>query len=220
MSELDSRDTDAAVDPEVDPSQDNGGLAIILSFIVGLVAMLIVGWIIFPELLYSKKEQPVKFNHELHTWEVGDCESCHYFREDGTFAGVPTLDACIDCHEYPIGDTEAELNFVDNYVAEGKEVPWLVYSRQPDCVFFSHAAHVIKAGMSCRSCHGDIETSTSLKPYQENRITGYSRDIWGYDLSGVSFFKKHSWDSMKMDDCARCHEQEMGKKGECFQCHK
>ena len=56
-------------------------------------------------------------------------------------------------------------------------MPWLVYARQPDCVFFSHAAHIYGAEMECRTCHGDIGTSESLKPYEENRITGYSRDI-------------------------------------------
>ena len=220
MSELDHKAPDTSGGDEADPSQDEGGLAIILASIVGLVAMLIVGWVIFPQLLYSTQEQPVQFDHELHVAEVGDCEGCHYFREDGTFSGVPTLNECIECHEYPMGDSEEELKFVDEYVAENKEVPWLVYSRQPDNVFFSHAAHVIKAGMDCLVCHGPIEESTSLKPYQENRVTGYSRDIWGEDLTGLSFLKKHPWDSMKMDDCARCHEKEMGNKGDCFQCHK
>ncbi len=222
MSELKNAATETVDEHGAqDLSQDRGLLAVILAFLVGLVVMLIVGWVIFPELLYSEKEQPVQFNHELHMYEVyNGCESCHYFREDGTFSGVPTLNECIDCHEYPIGNTEAELNFVDNYVAQGKEVPWLIYSRQPDCVFFSHAAHVVKAEMACKTCHGPIETSTSLKPYEENRLTGYSRDIWGKELTGISFFKDHVWQSMKMDDCARCHKEQMGSQGECFQCHK
>jgi hypothetical protein len=25
---------------------------------------------------------------------------------------------------------------------------------------------------------------------------------------------------MKMDDCAECHQEKMGHKGYCFQCHK
>ena len=200
-------------------AEDKGLLAVILSFLVGLVISLVIGWVVYPALLYSEQEQPIQFDHDLHMYEVMDgCESCHFFREDGTFAGVPTLEQCIDCHQYPIGDSEAELKFVEEYVEQNREVPWLIYSKQPDCVFFSHAAHVIKAGMSCEACHGPVGKSTSLKPYQENRITGYSRDIWGQDLTGI--FKKHPWDSMKMDDCARCHEKETGSKGACFQCHK
>ena len=32
---------------------------VVLFFIIGFIASLIVGWIIYPSLLYSKKEQPV-----------------------------------------------------------------------------------------------------------------------------------------------------------------
>ncbi len=61
---------------------DGGGFAM-LFFIIGLTASLIFGWIIFPKLLYSKKQQPFDFNHALHNDLVGEgCESCHFFRED------------------------------------------------------------------------------------------------------------------------------------------
>ena len=188
-----------------------------LLFVVGLVGSLVFGWIVFPELLYSKSEQPFQFSHVTHVDAVGDCESCHAFREDGSFAGVPTLAQCIECHEEPQGESEAELTFVEEYVEKEKEVPWKIYSEQPDNVFFSHAAHVVGAEMACNECHGDIGESESLKPYEKNRISGYSRDIWGKSISGR---KKNSWDRMKMDDCGKCHLQEMGDKGSCFQCHK
>ena len=35
-----------------------------------------------------------------------------------------------------------------------------------------------------------IGESESLKIYEENRITGYSRDIWGKSIGG---FKKNTW---------------------------
>ena len=186
--------------------QDNGsGGPIILFFIIGLLASLIVGWVIFPKLLYSQKKQPLDFNHALHVAEVeNECESCHFFREDGTYSGVPKLEQCIDCHEEIQGDDPDEIKFVEEYVSKGREVPWLIYSRQPDCVFFSHAAHIKGAGMDCVTCHGHIGESESLKIYEENRITGYSRDIWGENIGG---FKKNTWDRMKMDDCADCHKE-------------
>jgi len=199
--------------------QDNsaGGI-VILFFIIGLAASMIVGWIIFPKLLYSQKNQPINFSHAIHSQEVEDgCESCHFFREDGTFAGVPKLEQCIDCHEEVQGESASEAQFVEEYVNKGREVPWLIYSRQPDCVFFSHAAHVKKGEMECKTCHGPIEDSEQLKPYQENRITGVSRDIWGYNIGG---FNKNSWDRMKMNDCAKCHLKEQGVKDACFVCHK
>jgi len=208
---------------DVAEGKESGGF-IILSFFIGLVAMLVVGWVLLPYALYAKKSQPFDFNHALHVEETGDCESCHFFREDGTYAGVPTLEQCVDCHEDVLGESEDEAIFVEQYVQQGREVPWLIYSRQPDCVFFSHAAHVIKAQMDCIECHGHIGESTSLKPYEYNRLTGVSRDIWGKNIAG---FKKHSWDRMKMDDCADCHAEKgvapssvQTGKDACFVCHK
>ena len=161
----------------------------------------------------------------LHNEEVSDgCESCHYFREDGSFAGIPTLESCMECHEEALGESEAEENFIQDYVYPEREIPWLVYSKQPACVYFSHAAHVLKGGMDCKTCHGDIGESDHLKVYEENRITGYSRDIWGKNMIGL---KKNTWDRMKMDDCAECHMKENVRqgsvqtgKGGCFVCHK
>jgi len=206
------------------PGKGAGG-PITLFFILGLVASLVLGWVIFPQLLYSKKEQPVQFNHVLHNDLVDDgCESCHFFREDGTYSGVPQLAQCIDCHEEVQGESEEEAKFVNQYVLKEREVPWLVYSRQPDCVFFSHVAHVKMGQMDCVTCHGDVGESESLKPYEANRISGYSRDIWGKNIAGIKF---NSWDRMKMDDCSECHVRENVNQGSvqtlrggCFVCHK
>jgi hypothetical protein len=91
-------------------------------------------------------------------------------------------------------------------------------------VFFSHAAHINGAELDCITCHGDIGNSQSLKPYEANRITGYSRDIWGHNIAGI---KRNTWDRMKMDDCAECHAKsgvhassvQTGRDA-CFVCHK
>jgi hypothetical protein len=205
--------------------EDGAGGPIILFFILGLIASLLIGWVAFPPLLYSQKKQPVDFNHALHNGLVDNgCESCHFFREDGTYSGVPKLAQCIECHEEANSEDPEEIKFVEEYVKKEREVPWLVYSRQPACVFFSHAAHVKTAQMDCVTCHGPIGESESLKPYQQNRITGYSRDIWGENILGV---KRNSWDRMKMDDCAECHATSgvsagsvQTQKDGCLVCHK
>ncbi len=207
ISENTAGGADAAKSDETkNKKQDNGpGGPIILFFILGMFASLIVGWIIFPKLLYSQKKQPIDFNHAFHVAEVENgCESCHFFRKDGTFSGAPKLEQCIDCHEEILGVDPDEIKFHEEYVSKEREVPWLIYSKQPDCVFFSHAAHIKGAGMDCVTCHGHIGESESLKVYEENRITGYSRDIWGKSIGG---FKKNTWDRMKMDDCADCHQK-------------
>jgi hypothetical protein len=218
-----------SITPPTDPEQserDQGTAGpITLFFVLGLVASLVLGWVIFPQLLYSQKEQPVQFNHALHNELVDEgCESCHFFREDGTYSGVPKLAQCIDCHEEVQGESEEEAKFVNEYVLKEREVPWLVYSRQPDCVFFSHVAHVKLGQMECVTCHGPIGESESLKPYEANRISGYSRDIWGKNIAGIKF---NPWDRMKMDDCSECHVRNNVNQGSvqtlrggCFVCHK
>jgi len=206
------------------PENGKGGY-IILFFVLGFVVCLVIGWWVFPKLLYSQKKQPIAFNHKLHVVEVEDgCDSCHYFREDGSFSGVPTLEDCTACHSEAIGESEDEAVFMAEYVYKGREVPWYVYAKQPDCVFFSHAAHVKMGHMECDTCHGDIGESETPKVYEENRLTGYSRDIWGKNIAGI---KKNTYDRMKMDDCAECHETMTGRRTSvqtqydaCFVCHK
>ncbi|MFH1241194.1 MAG: menaquinone reductase multiheme cytochrome c subunit QrcA [Pseudomonadota bacterium] len=203
-------------------------------FLVGLVAALIAGWIIFPVVLYSKQPQPINFNHALHMnpekvdgidgeTRAEKCLFCHTFREDGSFSGIPKLETCTQCHEDPdssLGETPDEKEFLTKYVAKNQEVPWLVYSRQPDCVYFSHIAHVKMSKLDCSTCHGKHGETERLPVYQQNRLTGYSRDIWGRRISGIYFGQK-PWDRMKMDDCADCHTT-MGRKenNACFVCHK
>ena len=215
-------------------SADSGekfGLDSLVLFLVGLIGALIVGWVIFPALLYSSQPQPINFNHALHTdpersgiegdTETEICLSCHAFRDDGTFAGIPKLENCMMCHddpESPLGETEEEKKFLTEYVASEKEIPWLSYFRQPDCVFFSHIAHVKMGELECKVCHGDHGKLKTLPDYKANRLTGYSIKIWGENIVG---YKSNTWDRMKMDDCAECHtEKGHEENNACFVCHK
>ncbi|MBA2881965.1 hypothetical protein HNR65_002299 [Desulfosalsimonas propionicica] len=198
----------------------SSGWVVFVFFMIGLVASIISGWVAFPKLLYSTKQQPIDFNHQVHLEQMGgQCNACHFFREDGSFSGSPTLEECKSCHMYPMTGNENEQKFIDEYVNQDKEVPWLIYAEQPPCVFFSHAAHVRGADMQCATCHGDIKNSTSLREYQENRLTGYSRDIWGKSMLRLGE-PDHGGRRQKMNDCAECHLKETGSKGNCFQCHK
>lgn len=246
MSKTSSKPDETAADKNA-----HAGLWALVLFTAaaGFYASLLVGWLVFPKLLYSKHSQPFVFNHKLHNELVDDsCQTCHFFREDGSFAGMPKTEDCAGCHDslenLQSTDDEAleqEKIFVAEYVEkDNKDVPWYIYSKQPDCVFFSHSAHVFSSKMNrfkegdyklpedeneggvyddttCHVCHGFIGESTKTKPYEENRITGYSKDIWGPNISGL---KKHTWERMKMDDCAECHIEVKGYKEACFVCHK
>ncbi len=187
-------------------------------FLSGIVAALAIGWFVFPLALYKKAEQPIQFSHKVHTGEtVGlACEECHSFRDDGQFTGIPTLEKCATCHSFQVGTSPDEKKLVDEYVSQHKEIPWMVYARQPQNAYFSHIQHVKLANIPCERCHGPHDKSEVLRPFQEDRISGYSRDISGQNISGIKF---NPWEGMKMDDCAKCHE-ERGVISSCLQCHK
>ncbi|NCC23712.1 MAG: cytochrome C [Deltaproteobacteria bacterium] len=174
---------------------------VVLPFVAGFVASLFLGWWGFPQLLYSEKTQPLQFSHKVHVEDQAmSCEDCHFYREDGSYAGLPTTESCASCHEAPMGDDPAEIEFVEKYVNEGdyKEVPWYVYQKQPDNVYFSHIAH---DGVDCTACHPDMAFNETLPVYYENRLTKYSKQ------------------TMKMWECERCHA-ENGASNACFVCHK
>lgn len=206
----------------------------LIYFLAGLLPALFIGWVLFPMVIYSKQPQPINFSHDLHMdpevvegidkkTEPERCLYCHSIHDDGTFAGIPKLERCMECHddpESPLGESIAEEKLMREYVAHNKEIPWLIYYRQPDCVYFSHLPH-IKAEMgnlSCRTCHGNHSKTHLLPDYKRNRLSGYSINIWGKRISGL---KNNTWDRMKMDDCAQCHtEKGREENNACFVCHK
>ncbi len=188
-----------------------------LWFFAGLCCMLFVGWVVFPYVLYETKEQPLQFSHKVHAETAGmTCENCHFFNEDGRFSGIPVLAKCTECHSEVLGASPHEKILVDEYVKKNREIPWLVYAKQPQNAYFSHASHVKLAHFACSECHGPHGTTDSLRAYQRNRISGYSRDIWGSSISGL---KTASWDGMKMSDCADCHTKH-NVPNTCLKCHK
>ena len=52
-----------------------------------------------------------------------------------------------------MGVSDEEKKLVDDYIKPGREIPWIIYSKQPQNVFFSHATHVKLAGIDCQTCH-------------------------------------------------------------------
>jgi hypothetical protein len=190
----------------------------LLMFATGIAAALFLGWMVFPNVLYKTEAQPLRFSHAVHAGEqVGlACADCHAVSPDGRFHGIPAVAKCAECHASAIGETADEKILVDEYVTPGREIPWKVYSRQPDNAYFPHAVHVTLAQIPCADCHGPQGASDSNRVYQVNRISGYSRDIWGPNISGIP---SHSWEGMKMDRCVRCHEAR-GRRDGCIDCHK
>ncbi len=189
-----------------------------LVFAFGLAVALVAGWVVFPRVLYVQKQQPVEFRHKTHSEKSGvtECSDCHALRDDGTFAGIPAMEKCASCHADKIGQSPAEATLVDNYIKPGHETPWLVYARQPANVWFSHAIHAKRAGLTCEQCHSTFGETDQLRVYQVNRISGYSRDIWGHSISRL---RRAPHEGMKMSDCEECHRRHKVDVG-CLGCHE
>lgn len=176
-----------------------------LFFAAGVLAALSAGWIGFPRVIYTSRPQPVNFSHKVHTGTAGaKCEDCHAFRDDGSFAGIPTLDKCAACHAAPMGTSAAEKNFIDQYVTPQRQPQWASYARQPENVYFSHITHVKTARLACEQCHGAQGSTDALPPFRQDRISGYSQEVMT---------------RMKMNDCVACHRQH-DLEHSCLDCHK
>ena len=188
-------------------------------FFVGGAVVIAFGWIIFPYILYKPINQPIQFSHMTHTGDnVGlKCEDCHSFEKDGRFYGIPSLAKCEECHSTtPMGISKDEERLVNNYIRPGREIPWVIYSKQPQNVFFSHATHVKLGGINCQTCHFGQAYSKRLRTAYFTRISGYGLDIFGKDLLN---FPSTPSRGMRMDDCSNCHH-ECGVKESCIDCHK
>lgn len=187
-------------------------------FALGISVSLFAGWVAFPHALYVKQHQPLDFLHKTHAEKSGlaDCGECHAIRDDGTFGGLPPMEKCAACHSERIGESKAEAILVNDYIKPGHETPWLIYSQQPANVWFSHAIHVKRANLACTECHSSYGDSDQVRIYEVNRISGYSRDLWGHSILRL---RRAPHDGMKMSDCEACHERHNVDVG-CLGCHE
>ena len=216
-------------------------------FLLGALAALVFGWWIFPDLMYAKEIQPFFFSHEIHTNPdkvALPCSDCHSFRSDGSFTGRPRLENCEGCHQEvqtaEPGENaaaeekaafESETIFVEQYVKEGREVPWLLHQKQPDNVFFSHAAHFHK----CYTCHLTMKDHLSLgSPDEPERLCQKCHpsleELNSNPAVELNILSSYSRTTKKMWECEACHANpghyyNFGKgrtaaNNACSTCHK
>ncbi len=194
-------------------------------FIAGFVLFRFVAHYLAPQLMFTTQDQPVDFSHVIHGEDVGaECEDCHFFYDDGSWSGTPTVEVCADCHEEMLGESAAEQTLVSEYIETGKEIQWALYFRQPQCVSFSHSSHVRTAKLVCETCHGPQGLSERPVKYMVNRITRYTQVVYASepdkDADESDGAKGEGiWGTMGMDQCAECHRT-MGTSTACFICHK
>jgi len=109
--------------------------------------------------------QPVPFSHDHHVAGLGiDCRYCHTSVEHTDFAGMPSTQTCMNCHQqiWPNADL---LQPVRESWDTGQRIQWNRVTNVPDFVYFNHAIHVRK-GVGCETCHGRVDRMPLI--YQAN----------------------------------------------------
>lgn len=133
---------------------------------VGLVTVIAVVTNYFTpeywEVGYMPTQPGSGFSHQIHAGKLGmDCRYCHTNVEKSAEANIPPVSTCMGCHTdgmlAPTYDPGEKVEFVRTAWAEDASIPWVRIHKLPDYVRnFPHHVH-INAGVSCYSCHGQIE---------------------------------------------------------------
>ncbi len=107
-------------------------------------------------------EQPVAFDHKIHATDNEiPCLYCHSYARRSPSAGVPSVAACMGCHEWVESDSP-EVEKLKEYSENEEAIPWVRVHSTPDFVRFTHKRHV-KAGIECQTCHGPVETMARIE---------------------------------------------------------
>jgi len=100
--------------------------------------------------------QPVPFSHDHHFAGLGiDCRYCHTSVETSSFAGIPPVSTCMNCHKEIWTNAEL-LEPIRAASRTGVPVEWERVHDLADFVYFNHSIHVAK-GIGCETCHGRVD---------------------------------------------------------------
>ena len=156
----------------------------------------------------SGPEQPISFSHAEHAGELKiDCLYCHGPAERSQAATVPAVSVCMGCHEHvKEGETEGsreEIAKIHDYHARGEPIPWVKVHNLPEYVQFKHFKHV-GAGISCQTCHGQVQDMKRVYLVPETRYTKRSIFLPTAKLE-MGWCMECHLEQGAPDDCAACH---------------
>ncbi len=127
-----------------------------------IIFVLIIG--LFWQENRKTPEQPINFNHQIHVSKVGlACTHCHTTVEKSTFAGIPSVETCMTCHQ-SVATDKPEIRKLTKFWEDKQPIPWQRVYKLParNYVYFSHKRHV-KADLECVNCHGNVEVQPVIK---------------------------------------------------------
>ncbi|KKL56227.1 hypothetical protein LCGC14_2247510, partial [marine sediment metagenome] len=105
------------------------GTLCVLALSGSLCALALVAWDAVDEWYNPTVEQPIQYNHQAHVEKFNiACVQCHTGAESAARATIPNIESCGQvCHRTdmpPVTDSPEEKKLRD-YLAEGKQIPWL-----------------------------------------------------------------------------------------------
>ncbi|PWG78817.1 cytochrome c3 family protein [Pararcticibacter amylolyticus] len=126
--------------------------------------------------------QPIKYSHQLHAGTLKiDCQYCHSGAYKSKNASIPSLNVCMNCHNYVQatekynGEISPEIMKIykaldydpqtKQYGSNPKPIQWVRIHNLPDFAYFNHSQHVSVGGLACQKCHGPIQTMSEVYQY-------------------------------------------------------
>jgi len=158
--------------------------------------------------------QPINFPHNVHvqTYKI-DCQYCHADARRSEYAGLPSVTRCMGCHKITAAD-KPEIKKLAEYAGKGEPVPWVRIFKVPEFTYFPHKPHV-RAGVRCQTCHGPVETMTTVGGRTGPRLVN---DL--LNLAGM----RPAAPPLTMGSCIDCHRDQNATRGtnaplDCVTCH-
>jgi hypothetical protein len=170
-----------------------GALSLFYLIILVLLALAVFDRSNIIRRINVPREQPVPFTHQMHAGVLGmDCIYCHSSVEKSKYAGMPSLDTCMACHNEIQGTFW--LEWLTNRFEEQEPVRWTRVTDFPDFVYFNHSIHVQGRGLDCSECHGIVEEMTVM--WKAKSLT------MGYCLDTCH---RTTWNIEQLTNCSVCH---------------
>lgn len=188
----------------------------------------------------SHPEQPIDYSHNQHVIDNEiPCMYCHQTVDRSAVATVPSVETCMNCHEFIATDSE-EIMKVADYWNRHEPIPWNKVHDQPDFVHFTHERHV-KYFMSCftetepddwAACKlADVESSP-IDPHENMEFAAQAETcaqchgpVWEMTTAERVVPFNMGW-------CVDCHREAIDRAPEeekplvqarimdCYTCHK
>ena len=158
--------------------------------------------------------QPIAFPHNTHvqTYKI-DCQYCHADARRSEYAGLPSVERCMGCHKIVAAD-KPEIKKLAEYFGKQQPIPWTRVFKVPEFTYFPHKAH-IRASVACQTCHGPVETMTTVAGVTGPNLTN--------DLLNLVGFKPAA-PPLTMGWCVECHRRSNATQHtqaplDCVTCH-